>query len=176
MSNFSLQLRLTGQVRDLQYNPRVTKADSSAGPPTIVNRKAFHDYTIVEELEVGIVLRGCEVKVIRRGSFELRDAYCEVREGEVWLVNSHIPEYKQASTHETYDPARKRKLLLHAEEIRRLTRKVREKGFTVVPLRAFFKRGNVKLIIALVRGKKEYDKREAIKERDIEREQRQHLR
>jgi SsrA-binding protein len=154
----------------------VAKAEKHASTPTIANRKAYHEYTVVEELEAGIALLGCEVKMIRHGSFELRDAYCEVRDGEAWLVNSHIPEYPQSSAAEPYDPLRKRKLLLHAEEIRRLNRKVREKGFTVVPLRAFFLRGKVKLAIGLVRGKKQYDKRESIKERDIEREQRQKLR
>jgi len=142
-----------------------------ASTPVITNRKAYHDYWVEEELEAGIALLGCEVKMVRLGSFELRDAYAEVRGGEVWLVGSHIPEYPQASSHVSLDPARKRKLLLHRHEIRRLARKVLEKGFTLVPLKAYFREGKVKVSIGLVRGKKQYDKRETIKVRDIEREQ-----
>ena len=154
-----------------RYNPRVAKPAKPEGTPTISNRKAFHEYEIVEQLEAGVVLLGCEVKMIRRGSFTFAEAYCEIREGELWLVGSHIPEYPQASTHDPYDPRRRRKLLLHLDELRRLSRRVREKGFTVVPLRAYFVRGKVKLAVGLARGKKQYDKREAIKKRDIEREQ-----
>jgi SsrA-binding protein len=139
--------------------------------PVIMNRKAYHDYIVDEELEAGIVLRGCEVKMIRRGSFELRDAYAEIRDGEAWLVNSHIPEYPQASTHEdSPEPNRRRKLLFHRLEIKRLLRKVTEKGFTLIPLKAYFHEGKVKLNIGLVKGKKSYDKRESIKERDVLRE------
>jgi SsrA-binding protein len=154
-----------------RYNACVAKAEKTAGTPTISNRKAFHDYSIEEELEAGVVLLGCEVKMIRRGSFELRDAYCELREGELWLVGSTIPEYAQASSHIPYDPVRRRKLLLHAAELKRLERKVREKGFTLIPLRAYFKQGKVKLAVALARGKKQYDKRESIKARDVERDE-----
>lgn len=137
----------------------------------ITNRKAFHDYFVEEELEAGIVLQGCEVKMVRRGSFELRDAYAEIKDGEVWLVASHIPEYPQASTHiAAPDPNRRRKLLLHKPEIKRLLRKVQEKGFTLVPLKAYFHQGKVKLSIGLVKGKRSYDKRETIKERDVQRE------
>jgi SsrA-binding protein len=137
----------------------------------ITNRKVFHEYFVDEEFEAGIVLHGCEVKMVRKGSFELRDAYAEIRDGEIWLVNSHIPEYPQASTHVSVDPRRKRKLLMHRQEIRKLQRKVLEKGFTLAPLKAYFKRGNVKVAIGLVRGKKQYDKRATIKERDVKREQ-----
>jgi SsrA-binding protein len=139
--------------------------------PVITNRKAYHEYFVDEELEAGVVLHGCEVKMVRQGSFELRDAYAEIKDGEAWLVGSHIPEYPQASTHVSVDPVRRRKLLLHAEELRRIARKVREKGFTLVPLKAYFLRGKVKVSIGLVRGKKQYDKRETIKARDVQREQ-----
>lgn len=135
------------------------------------NRKAYRDYRIVEAAEAGISLSGCEVKMVRRGGFELRDAYAEFRDGELWLVGSHIPEYPQASSHTPHEPLRRRKLLMHRQELARLARKVREKGFTIVPLKAYFVRGKVKVEIGLARGKRQYDKREDIKERDIEREQ-----
>jgi SsrA-binding protein len=151
-----------------RYNPGVAKQGTT---PVITNRKAFHDYFVDEELEAGIVLHGCEVKMIRRGSFELRDAYAEIKDGEAWLIASHIPEYPQAGTHiAAPDPNRRRKLLLHKPEIKRLLRKVLEKGFTLIPLKAYFHQGKVKLSIGLVKGKKSYDKRETIKERDVQRE------
>jgi SsrA-binding protein len=139
--------------------------------PVIQNRKVFHDFAIDEELEVGIVLQGCEVKMVRHGSFQLTDAFAAFdKAGELWLTGSHIPEYKQASTHIEYAPDRKRKLLLHRQEMRRLLRKVREKGYTIVPLKAYFKEGKVKVLVGLARGKKQYDKRETIKQKDIKRE------
>jgi SsrA-binding protein len=139
-----------------------------SGPPVILNRRAFHDYEIVEEIEAGIVLVGCEVKMIRQGSFTLQDAYAEIKDGQVWLVNSNIPPYPQASTHEVaYKPLRARKLLLHRAEIGRLRRKVIEKGFTLIPLKAYFKAGHVKVQLGLARGKKQYDKRESIKQQDM---------
>ena len=138
--------------------------------PVIKNRKAYRDYYVTEELEAGVVLLGCEVKMVRKGSFELRDAYAEFKDGELWLVGSHIPDYPQASTHIEPEPRRRRKLLLHRTELRRLQRKVREKGFTIVPLKAYFHQGKVKLLLGLVRGKRQYDKRETIKARDLERE------
>ncbi|MCC7478227.1 SsrA-binding protein SmpB [bacterium] len=153
------------------------KDEGGVGHPTISNRKAWHDYAILEEFEAGIVLSGCEVKMVRRGSFQLNDAYAEFntpKDGEpreLWLVGSNIPPYPQASTHEKQpEPLRRRKLLLHREELRKLRRKVIEKGLTIIPLKAYFVRGNVKVLIALVQGKKHFDKRESIKERDIERD------
>jgi SsrA-binding protein len=148
----------------------MTKPQQPARAPVITNRKAYRDYAIEEELEVGIVLQGCEVKMVRRGSFSLREAYCEIRDREMWLVGSHIPEYPQASSHIVYQPERRRKLLLHRDELRRLGRKVREKGFTIVPLKAYFVQGKVKLRIGLARGKRQYDKRQTIKRRDLTRE------
>lgn len=137
--------------------------------PVISNRKARYEYQISDELEVGIVLQGCEVKMVRKGSFELRDAYCEFRDGELWLVNSTIPVYPQAS-HVSHEPLRRRKLLANRTELRRMLRKVREKGFTIIPLKAYFVRGRVKLQIGLAKGKRQYDKRQTIKKRDLERE------
>ena len=148
----------------------MSRPKQSRSTPVITNRKAYRDYTIEEELEVGIVLQGCEVKMVRQGSFSLREAYCEIRDREMLLVGSHIPEYPQASSHIVYYPERRRKLLLHRDELKRLGRKVREKGFTIVPLKAYFVRGKVKLKIGLARGRRQYDKRETIKQRDLHRE------
>jgi len=127
------------------------------GTPVISNRKAYYNYSIGEELEAGIVLCGCEVKMVRQGSFSLQEAYCDFRDGELWLVGSHIPEYPQASTHVSLDPLRRRKII--------------EKGTTIVPLKAYFVRGKVKVLIGLATGKRQYDKRETIKQRDLKREQ-----
>lgn len=149
----------------------VTKQQTTGGPPTITNRKAYHEYQILDELEVGIVLRGMEVKSIRAGSFILGDAYIDIsKDGELWLVGGNIAAYKQASTHDAYEPERRRKLLAHREEIAKLRKKRIEKGFTIIPLKAYFKDGKVKLLIALARGKKQFDKRESIKERDVQRD------
>jgi len=147
-----------------------SKGQSKGSTPVISNRKAYHDYSIEEELEAGIVLHGCEVKMVRKGSFTLRDAYCELRQGEMWLVGGHIPEYPQASSHVEIDPLRRRKLLLHRQELKRLRRKQVEKGFTIVPLKAYFVRGKVKLKVGLAKGKRQYDKRQTIKQRDLKRE------
>jgi SsrA-binding protein len=144
--------------------------EKKSSTPTISNRKAYHDYQIEEEFEAGIVLRGSEVKMIRRGAFQLQDSYCRIKDNELWMYSSNIPEYPQAGTHVAQEPLRPRKLLLHREEIRKLERKTREKGFTIIPLKAYFVRGNVKVQIGLARGKKEYDKRETIKKRDTDRE------
>jgi len=149
----------------------MAKPKQPAGTPVISNRKAYRNYSIDEEFEAGIVLSGCEVKMVRQGSFSLREAYCEIRDGELWLVGSHIPEYPQASSPVAVDPLRRRMLLLNRHELRRLRRRVIEKGFTVVPLKAYFVRGRVKLKIGLARGKRQYDKRETIKRRDIDRDQ-----
>jgi SsrA-binding protein len=151
----------------------LAKKDGKAGgTPTITNRKAYHDYSIEDELEVGIMLRGMEVKSIRAGAFLIGDAYVEIsKDGELWLVGGSIAPYKQASTHEAPpDPERRRKLLAHREEIAKLRKKRIEKGYTIIPLKAYFKEGKVKLLIALAKGKREYDKRETIKSRDVQRE------
>ena len=149
----------------------MAKPKQPAGTPVISNRKAYRNYSIDEEFEAGIVLSGCEVKMVRQGSFSLREAYCEIRDGELWLVGSHIPEYPQASSHVAVDPLRRRSSWRLSSSLRRLRRRVIEKGFTVVPLKAYFVRGRVKLKIGLARGKRQYDKRETIKRRDIDRDQ-----
>jgi SsrA-binding protein len=135
------------------------------------NRKALHDYEILESFEAGVALLGTEVKSIRQGRVNLRDSYARVEGGEVWAFNVHISPY----THRGYvdhEPLRKRKLLLHRGEIRKLIGKTVEKGLTLVPLRMYFKNGRVKLALGLARGKKAHDKRETIKRRETERETR----
>ncbi|UCE18602.1 MAG: SsrA-binding protein SmpB [Gemmatimonadota bacterium] len=133
------------------------------------NRKARHDYYIVQSFETGIVLTGTEVKALRMGRANLKESYARVENGEVYLYGMHISPYEQGNRYNP-DPKRKRKLLLHKFEIRRLLGKVQEKGLTLVPLKIYFNRGNAKIELALVRGKKEYDKRRAIMERDTKRE------
>ena len=133
------------------------------------NRKAFHDYHIVETIEAGIVLTGSEIKSIREGKVNLRDSYARPSDGELWLIGAHIARYDAAS-YQNHDPHRDRKLLLHHDQIAELTSKARVKGFSIVPLKMYFKRGRAKLELGLGRGKKLYDKREAIAKRDAERE------
>jgi SsrA-binding protein len=134
------------------------------------NRKAFHDYSIEERLEAGIVLRGTEVKSIREGKVNLRDSYASVEHGEAILHNCHISPYSHGNIM-NHDPLRPRKLLLHRKEINKLLGKTQQRGLTLVPLRIYFsKRGQAKVEIALVKGKKQYDRREAIKSREAGRE------
>jgi SsrA-binding protein len=133
------------------------------------NRKAYHDYHIEETHEAGIVLTGTEIKSVRAGSVNLKDAYAVVKDGEAWLLNVHISPYDPASR-QNVDPDRTRKLLLHRGEINRLMGRVQEKGLTIIPLRMYLKLNRAKVELALVRGKREYDKREAISKRDTDRE------
>lgn len=133
------------------------------------NRKARHDYHLDEQFEAGMVLTGTEVKSLRMGRANLKDAYARVVNGEVFLYQMHISPYPFAH-YDNHDPLRPRKLLLHAHEIKRLYGKVNEKGYALVPLRIYFKRGKVKVVVALARGKRSYDKREAIRKRDETRE------
>lgn len=133
------------------------------------NRKAYHDYEVVESLEAGMVLTGTEIKSIRDGRVNLRDGFAVIREGEVWLLNVHIAPYHHGNR-ENHDPLRERKLLLHRREINRLVGKVHERGWTLVPLRLYLRRNRAKVELGLVRGKRQYDKRQAIAERDAERD------
>ena len=133
------------------------------------NRKARHDYEILERLEAGLVLKGPEVKSLREGKTAFQDSFARVERGEVWLYNLHISPYEQANRYNV-DPLRTRKLLLKRSEIRRLIGKVEEKGLTLVPLEVYFQRGYAKVTLALARGKRLYDKREKMKRRIQERE------
>jgi SsrA-binding protein len=134
-----------------------------------VNRKAYHNYHIQEIFEAGIVLKGSEIKSIRAGKVNLSDAYAKPENGELWLYNSHIASY-DAAGYDTHEPVRPRKLLLHRKEIDMLAGKVMQKGLTLVPLKLYIKHGVAKLELGVAKGKKAYDKREAIARRDAERE------
>ena len=144
-------------------------AAKSSATPSIDNRRARHEYHILESLEAGVALTGTEIKSIREGGVSLNEAYARVREGELWLLGMHVPPYKQGSF-SNVDPNRPRKLLLHKEQIARLGGRAAEKGLTLVPLRLYFTRGKVKIEIGLAKGKKIWDKRESIAKRDMERE------
>jgi SsrA-binding protein len=133
------------------------------------NRRARRDYQILERFETGIELRGTEVKSLRAGHVTLKDSYAQVEEGEMFLVGVYISPYEQGNIY-NHDPERSRRLLLHKREILKLGQRVAEKGLTLVPLRVYFKRGRVKIEIGLCRGKLGVDKRETIRERDLQRE------
>lgn len=133
------------------------------------NRKAWHDYHILETLEAGLVLVGTEVKSLREGRANLKDSFARIKKGEAYLFNAHISPYHMAGP-ANHDPTRTRKLLLHRQEINRLTGRVAEKGLTLIPLKLYFKRGKAKVELALAKGKKLYDKRETLKARAHERE------
>src|SRR6266550_2894656 len=135
------------------------------------NRKAHHDYHLLETFEAGIVLVGTEVKAIREGRVNLRDSYARLDDGEVFLYNVNISPYSHRG-YVDHEPLRRRKLLLHRHEIRKLIGKTVEKGMTLVPTRLYFKNGRVKVAISLAKGKKEYDKRETVKRREADRETR----
>ena len=133
------------------------------------NRKARHDYEIINTIETGIVLLGSEVKSLRNGKANLTDAYARIKTGELWLIGMHISAYEKA-TDANHDPLRDRKLLVSKMELKKLNRQIEEKGVTLVPLKLYFKNHLVKVEIALARGKKKYDKRAAIAERDLKRD------
>lgn len=135
------------------------------------NRKAFHDYHVLETWEAGIALLGTEVKAIREGRVNLRDSFARLDRGEVWLMNVHISPYSHTG-YAHHDERRQRKLLLHRHEIQKLAGQVNQKGLTMVPLQLYFKEGRVKVALALVKGKQAHDKRETIRRREVERETR----
>ena len=135
------------------------------------NRKAFHDFHLFETFEAGLALLGTEVKAIREGRVNLRDSFARVEAGEVFLYNVNISPYSHRG-YADHEPLRRRKLLLHRAEIRKLIGKTVEKGMTLVPLRLYFKNGRVKVAVSLAKGKKEYDKRESVKRREADRETR----
>ena len=142
----------------------------------VANKKAYHDYFIEEKLEAGMALDGWEVKAIRAGRAQLKEAYVVVKNGEILLLGAHITPLSTASTHVHADPTRTRKLLLHRTEINRLVGQVERAGYTLVPIDLHFSKGRIKLEIGLAKGKKQYDKRDAQKERDWNREKQRLLR
>lgn len=135
------------------------------------NKKAFHDYFVMEKLEAGIALLGTEVKSIREGRINLKDSYAVIKDGEPVLMNCHISPYSHGNR-QNHDPVRPRKLLLHHQEIRKLIGKTQEKGLTLIPLRVYLKRGRVKVELGVARGKKDYDKRETERRKEVDRETR----
>jgi SsrA-binding protein len=139
-----------------------------------VNRKARHEYAIMQTYEAGIVLVGTEVKALRQGKANLVDSYAALKDGEVWLYGAHISVYEQGNIN-NHEPTRTRKLLLNKSEIKKLIGKVKEKGLTLIPLRLYFRNGKVKVELALAKGKKVYDKREAIAKRDMKRDQERNI-
>jgi SsrA-binding protein len=150
----------------------VEKTDREKAQANIAeNRKAFHDYHLLETFEAWMVLLGTEVKAIREGRVNLRDSFARVEDGEVYLYNVNISPYSHRG-YADHEPLRRRKLLLHRHEILKLIGKTVEKGMTLVPVRMYFKNGRVKIAVSLAKGKKEYDKRETIKRRETERETR----
>ena len=147
----------------------MTAKTGSGEKPVATNKKAFHDYFILEKFEAGISLMGTEVKAIREGRLNLKDSYAMVRSGEVFLINCHISPYSHGNR-ENHEPTRPRKLLLHAREIRKLVGKTQEKGLTLVPLRVYLKRGKIKCELGVAKGKKLYDKRETERRKEADRE------
>ena len=147
-------------------------AEKSSGEKVVAtNKKAFHDYFILEKIEAGICLLGTEVKAIREGRLNLKDSYAMVQSGETYLLNCHISPYSHGNR-ENHDPTRSRKLLLHLREIRKLIGKTQEKGLTLVPLRVYLKKGRVKVELGVARGKKLIDKRETERRKEADREAR----
>ena len=135
----------------------------------VSNREARFNYFIQEEIECGIVLTGTEIKAIREGKVNLKDSYAKIRNNEVYLLNTHISEYKEGNIF-NHDPRRTRKLLLHKREILKLRDKVEQEGLTLVPLKLYMQKNKVKILLGLCKGKKNFDKRETMKERDLKRE------
>lgn len=148
----------------------MTGGDADGRKVVARNRKALHEYEILDRFEAGLVLRGPEVKSVRDGKVNLGDAFARVENGEVWLYNMHISPYDPASIWNAADPLRARKLLLQKREIRRLIGSVQEKGLTLVPLELYFRKGYAKVALALARGKKLHDKRESLKRKAAQRE------
>ena len=148
------------------------KSEREAAQKVIAdNRKAFHDYHVIDTWEAGVALLGTEVKSIREGRINLRDSYARIDNGEAWLLNVHIGPYSHMG-YSTHAERRQRKLLLHRDEIRKLTGQVAQKGLTLVPLKMYFKNGRVKVALALVKGKQAHDKRETLRRREVDRETR----
>jgi SsrA-binding protein len=156
-------------------NPKKTSAETDDIQPICRNKRAFHEYEIFDTIECGLVLTGTEVKSLRDGVGGLEDAYAKIDHGEVWLINSDIPEYSMAHRY-NHKPKRPRKLLLHRREIAKFAGKASQQGFTLVPLKMYFKQSRVKVELAIARGKKVHDKRQDQKTAAAQREIRQAMR
>jgi len=147
----------------------MTRESSEEEKVVVTNRKALHDYFVLDRFEAGIALKGTEVKSLRQGGANLQDGYAVIRNGEVWLIGMHISPFEKGNIN-NHEPKRDRKLLFHKQEIRRLVGKLSEKGLTLIPLRVYFKHNIAKVELGIARGKKSYDKREAIAKREVERQ------
>lgn len=150
------------------------KKPKTKDAPLAQNKKARHDYQILETIEAGLVLTGTEIKSVRERRINLKDGFAQIHNGEAWLMNVHISEYTQGNRF-NHDPLRARKLLLHKKEIQKLTGQTSEKGITIVPLKVYLKHGFAKVLLGIAKGKHDYDKRETIKKHDQEREIRRTL-
>jgi SsrA-binding protein len=157
------------RMKTVRTAAKAERAGTKAPEPSFDNRRARHEYEKLESLEAGLALTGTEIKSIRRGQISINEAFARVRDRELWLLSLTIPTYKEASIF-NHEPNRPRKLLLHREQIERLTGRAAEKGLTLVPWRLYFKNGRVKIELALVRGKKLWDRRRDLQARDVERE------
>jgi len=162
-------------VKSKQQRVQASVEQKKHAAPTIDNRRARHEYEILESIEAGLVLTGTEVKSVRAGGASIAEAYARFRDGEAWLLGMHVPPYQQGSFSNA-DPNRPRKLLLHKQQIEAWKSRVGEKGLTVVPLRLYFTRGMAKVQLGLARGKKLWDKRADVAKRDVEREIARHVR
>lgn len=151
-------------------SPAAKKPSRDGSRPVAQNRRARHDYDILDTYEAGIVLAGSEVKSLREGKAQLRDSYARVQDGEIWMYGVHVPPYAFASGFGLLDPDRRRKLLLHRRQINEIAKRTSQDSLTLVPLAVYFKEGRAKVDLALARGRKRYDKRHAIAERDANRE------
>ncbi len=151
----------------MAHSPK--KQDEEGIRPISRNKRAFHEYHILDTLECGLVLTGTEVKSLREGKCSLEDAYAKLEDGEVWLLGTDIPEYTYGNRL-NHKPKRKRKLLLHRREIEKFAGKASQRGFTLIPLRMYFKKGRAKVELAVARGKQQHDKREDVKKADAQRE------
>ena len=137
----------------------------------VKNKKAYFDYTILEELEAGIALTGTEIKSIRKGSIDLKDTFVNIKNNEAYILNMYIAKYEEGNIF-NHDERRTRKLLLHKKEIKKLKEQIKQEGLTIIPLKLYFKKNKVKILIGVCRGKKLYDKRQNVKEKDLKREAR----
>lgn len=155
--------------RGKDYHGRMAESNGTHIKVLAQNRKAYFNYVVLEKFECGVVLEGTEVKSVKLGNISFGDSFAYIENNEVWLQNFHISEYIYSSVFAS-DPNRKRRLLLHKEEIKHLARKTAERGFTLVPLEVYLKHGIVKIQLGLCKGKKDFDKRETIKERDVRRD------
>ena len=158
------------RAKQMQERRAKAKADTNGDRVVATNRRARHDYDILETFECGMVLTGSEVKSLREGKAVIAEAYARIDDGEMWLFQSHVPTWQFAVGFGSHDPDRKRKLLLHRHEISRIFEKTKTQPLTIVPLKMYFKEGRAKVEIALAKGRKAQDRREAIKERDAKRE------